>query len=393
MRAPCTVLLATAFAALAGACARGPVPPPRSVAASAGSPGAYPFAVTAPGEDRTVNEKPPVSFERDYEQVPSPDAEPSACSFNLSASESGSFGYEGMISIHGRPFARADALGAITSGSIGVEEGSLYAPGIFAADHASISGEVYLPDVRLYAAVPIVYDGWLHVLRTRIASKTSVKGPFFAPDVKLPPEIRLRTPLREDAMRVPCAFATASQPENDANAFARTTSWAYLHSPDKNVSISLTPTGAPVADIVKPSELGLHLVTLYKTTALVSVVASTKESEVMLVGWIHDGTLDDGGGGLGLGTMGTIGHPNGGAFFDCDDVSIFVEVDRKLFKVADVWDHKQLYGAPAPNGELRVDLGANPGWSAKAAPKKGAKEPLDPFVPKELLARCKEIKR
>jgi hypothetical protein len=389
MRAPRVSLLAFVAASFVAACARGPAPPPRAVAASSGSPTAYPFATTAPAEEPAAVERPEVTFDREYEDAVPTDAESSVCSFNSNIGVDRRFGYDGMVYVHGRPFARIDALGEVKGTFVNLEEGSLYARSTFSADHATLTGDIYLPDLPLYASVPIVYDGWIHVLRTRVATKTSVKGPFFAPDVKLPPGVRLRTPLREDAIRIPCAYVSTTPPESDVNAFDDASSTVALDSPDKNVSISLTPAGAPVADIAKPTRMNVGLITMYKTTALVSVKASTKESEVLLVGWIHEGELNEDYGGVGLGTVGTIGHAVGTPHFDCDGVSIFVETDHKLFKVADIESSMGFWGAIKPNGDLRVDLGADPDWSWKTPAKAGPKAPLDPFVPKEYLARCK----
>jgi hypothetical protein len=387
MRARYGCLLAVTSLAFVAGCMRGAAQPPRAVASSSG-PSAFPFAVSSPSESADP-ELPPVAFERAYEEAIDTDYENSACALNTTTQNG--FDYDGMLYVRGRPYARVDAFGKIVGVWLGVDEGSLFAKGTFSTEHASVGGDLYLPDLRLYATVPIVLDGWIHVVRTRIATKTSVKGPFFAPDVKLPPGVHLRAPLREDTLRVPCAFVSTSPPE-EASAFDRATSTAILDAPEKTVSISLTPTGAPVADITKPKELNLNLVTLYKTTALVGVKATTKESEVILVGWIHEGELNDGYGGLESGAVGTIGRSDGASSWDCNGVSVFVEADRKLFKVADVNDHMDFRGALAPNGDLRVDLGANPSWSPTAAPKKGPKEPLDAFVPKEFLGRCKQSK-
>jgi hypothetical protein len=388
MRARLGSLLVASCAALVGACARGPAPPPRSVAASAGSPNAHPSAATPPSDDATAQHLPDVEFTREYEEPVDIDAEPT-CKINVGPS---GLAYDGLLYVHGKPFARANAFGTISYASLGAEEGSLYAPGTFGTETASVTAEVYLPDLQLYAAMPIIIDGFVHVVRTRIATKTSVKGPFFAPDVKLPPNIRLRAPLREDAIRVPCAYVRASAPEEAVDAIERASSSVILDAEEKNVSVSLTPTGAPMADIVKPQELRVSMLSLYKTTALVAVHAETKESDVYVVGWIHDGELNEGGSIIGLGNVGTIGRAANETHLNCDRVSVFVEVDHKLFKAADVNDTMSFHGARAANGDFRLDLGADPTFSPTKPPKKGPNAPLEPFIPKEYLPRCREVK-
>ena len=236
---------------------------------------------------------------------------------------------------------------------------------------------------------PIVRAEWMQIQRTRIATRTSVKGAFFAPDIQLPPDVRLKAPLRED-YRIPCSFVSANEPQTQVTKFDG--SYVRLSAPDKIVGLSLTPDGPPVAEIVRPDGLGVGVLGMYKTTALVSIDAQTEFSGVTLVGWIHDGTLDDSGGGIGHGMMATIGHPPDRIGLRCDGVTIFAAVDHELHRLVDVNGEMTFWGARAKNGDFRVDLGGNKACTVNAPPKDGPKEPLDPFIPKEYLPRCKEVR-
>ena len=73
---------------------------------------------------------------------------------------------------------------------------------------------------------------------------------------------------------------------------------------------------------------------------------------------------------------------------DCKSASIFVTVDRKLYRLADVREPMIFRGALAENGDFRVDLGASETWPASAPATKDPSAPLDPFIPKEFLGQC-----
>lgn len=325
----------------------------------------------------------PVKFDRELVEPDEPDASAAACGFQVGTS----FTYPGMLHVKGRPFASLSVFGSVRSGSFVAEEGRLDAGGSFYTDLAHVSGDVNLPEVSLYAAAPIVRGDFLHVTRTRIATRTSVKGAFFSPDVKLPSNVRLKTPLREDAFRIPCHFVTPNQPDTPVTRFPEA-GMVWLDAPDKIVGLSTTPEGPPVAEIVHPAGMVVSLLGMYKTTALVAVEATSETSDVTLVGWIHEGNLDDGSGTIGHG----YGTGHGGRerqHVTCNGVPILVSVEGRLLRVAEVQDRMTLYGARSPSGDFRVDLGANPAWSATAPSKNGPTEPLDPFIPAEYLVRCK----
>jgi len=349
----------------------------------------YPVFKSASADDALPGEAPPkpdVELNRELEQPEQVDAESASCGFRAGDSTE----YAGMFFLKGRPFARGDAFGKVTYGTFAAEEDRLYAPFSFYTDAAYVYGEIYLPDMPLFAAGPIVHDDWIHILRTRIATKSSVKGAFFAPDLKLPASVRLKTPLREDAYRIPCGMVTPDRP-GTMDSFSGTS--MKLEAPDAIVGLSHSPQGPAVAEIVHPSELSLEMLSMYKTTALVSVHVSTPESEVALVGWIHEGTMDNSGAfGIGEGKIGTIGHIPRPVHVSCDGVSVLASVDGKLYMVAEISAPYDFYGARAANGDLRIDLGADPAWSPDHGPRNGAKQPLDPFIPKEYLVRCTERK-
>lgn len=324
---------------------------------------------------------PDVEFTREYEEEPEPEVETAACGFQMGES----FSYRGRLYFQGRPFAAMDTFGKISWGGVVAEEGRLFARTSFSAEHARVTAEVHLPELTLHAVGPIVRAEYMQIQRTRIATRTSVKGAFFAPDIQLPSNVKLVTPLRED-YRIPCSFVSANEPETSVSKFDG--SLAMLSAPDKVVGLSLTPDGPPVAQLVHPENLGVGVLGMYKTTALVSVDAHSDASSVTLVGWIHEGTLDDGGSGLQGGNVGLIGHPDDRTRMDCSGVPVFVSVAHKLHRLVEVQDEMTFYGALAKDGDFRVDLGGDDAWSAKTPPKDGASSPLDPFIPKEYLARC-----
>ena len=304
-------------------------------------------------------------------------------------------------------------------GQIRVPEGTLFAPAELSTKSADIRADVSLRELPLYAKGPIVYDGWLHIHKTRIATQISVQGPYFEPDLRMGTDLRLAGPARE-GIRIPCGMVAPRgewpdvDDESDLDpelaemarhteetqrlsgsadgAFPRADG-ARLTAPQKIIGISRTPTGPAVAEIVHPDGRAVKLLAMYKTTALIAISEQPKDAKeqpaITLVGWIHEGELDDGGARVGPGSVGTIGHGPPRFSLQCEGVDVFVKVGKELFDVVSVNLRTRLVGAYAANGDFRVDLGGNPHWSSEKPPKDASGEPLDPFVPKEYLTRCR----
>ena len=326
-----------------------------------------------------------VDFTREYEEPRDLDERAAGCGFDMGEN----FSYRGLLFFRARPFADMITLGRVRDGRLIAEEGRLLARAAFTTESAHVNAELNLPELSLYAVGPIVRGEWLQIQRTRIATTTSVKGAFFAPDVQLPPNLRLKTPLRDD-YRIPCAFVSANEPESSVGKFDG--SYATLSAPGKVVGLSLTPDGPPVAEIIGPAGMGVGVLGMWKTTALVSIDAQSGSSSVTLVGWLHEGTLDDASGGLGHGTAGSGGRAANRVPLFCSGVDIFVRVDHKLHRLVDVTRAMTFWGAYAENGDFRVDLGGDPAWAVEKPTPDGPKQPLDPFIPKEYLVRCEEAR-
>ncbi len=372
------LLLLTTFASL-NACHQGRTPAPAKTADSSAVPGTS--AVDPATQMVNALRDHEVLFEREYEEPANLDERPAACGFDIREN----FSYRGLLYFRARPFADMRAFGSAQDGRLVVEEGRLHARVAFSTESARLNAEINLPELSLNAVGPIVRAEWLQIQRTRIATTTSVKGAFFAPDVQLPPNLRLKAPLHDD-YRIPCGFVTPNEPESQVTKFDG--SYATLSAPGKVVGLSLTPDGPPVAEIIRPEGMYIGVLGMYKTTALVSIDAQSDFSTVTLVGWIHEGTLGDALGGLGFGTMGTSRHAANRSRLFCAAADIFVTVDRKLHRVVAVMREMTFWGAYAENGDFRVDLGGDQAWTVEKPPVDGPKQPLDPFIPKEYLTRC-----
>jgi len=325
---------------------------------------------------------PEPKFDREFAWPDEPDSEKSACSFQVREN----FSYNGRLYFKGRPYASRRAFGDIDGGNLVVNEGTLFASGSLYTRSAHLFAEVHLPELPLFATGPIVRGEFLHIQSTRIATRTSVKGAFFSPDIQLPSYLKLKAPMRED-YRIPCAYVDVNSPAEPVSTFVG--EYTALSAPDKIVGLSLTPDGPAVAEIVHPENLMVGVLGMYKTTALVTVPATSQWSNVTLVGWIHDGNLDDMGGSIGHGSALSRGPRQHLTQMDCKSASIFVTVDRKLYRLVDVRDPMTFRGALAENGDFRVDLEAVETWSAFAPAARDPDAPLDPFIPKEFLEQCR----
>ena len=293
----------------------------------------------------------------------------STCTFDADAPH-----YEGQLEAFGKPFADASLIDG-AAGTVDLFPDTLRARGSWSKAGRSILAEITLPELALRPRYPLVYDGWVEVLETRIRSLRSMHGAQITPEVAMPPWIK---PVRAIVTHgLPCRFLMASAEDLESPA-----SYAGDVEPGTKLTLHRVPRGAVVAQVkVPPVGADFSLEIVGEQGGWAYVVLGSRETRFR--GWATGFEQNDVSGSV-FGRVGTFALGPGSAahtrrYWQCANIAVYVAGPGGALRLVMEQNKEaaRFDGTLDGEGNLRVDLG-------------DASEDAAPFVPKPYLARCVE---
>jgi hypothetical protein len=315
------------------------------------------------------------------EDCTSPECAPQ-CDFH-SQNEDSHVVYSGDMYLHGRTFASGNYF---ETGEITVRGRRLQALGQFGSTRNSARYTTYgfidLTKLVLFARVPIMIDSWIRVYKTGITNESSVRGGSVAAPIAFPKYLRPSKQLSAAALRIPCGMLSMSEEPNGSRAI---NAYPSLLGAGPPLAFSRTPGGESLAVINVNEPLLVQRLQSYLDKSLIMV----GDDRTQFVGWVDSARFPSSTRTSFTAKPPHIRSPRNQDAIECQNVDIMVVSRGQTWFVMHLDGHDVLFGAMAPNGDYRVDLGQGE-WSKDAGADDGT-GPLQPFIPKEQLAHCTRL--